>query len=153
MNRKEFWFRFSLYILFGVLIPAVFLTWRFKLFEKVSKVSVGGWGMVAIIFVAVFFISLLKAIRKGMPFSFATQVIEGLCKLIIPLIIACSCVYFMQDLMKETFQFLCILTVSETIAVVVNPIPQWAHENKVEEQENRFRSVLNSLGIGGGRND
>lgn len=153
MNKKEFWYRFSIYILFGLLIPAGFLIWRFKLFEKVSKVSIGGWGIVAVIFVAVFFISMLKAIRKGMPFSITTQIIEGLCKLIIPLIIACTCIYFMQDLMKEMYQFLLVLIVCETIAIVVNPIPQWAHENKIEEQENRLKGIINTLGIGGNKND
>lgn len=153
MNKKEFWYRFSVYILFGLLIPATFLIWRFKLFEKVSKVSVGGWGIVAVIFVAIFFISMLKAIRKGMPFSITTQIIEGLCKLIIPLIIACTCIYFMQDLMKEMYQFLLVLILSETVAIVVNPIPQWAHENKIEEQENRLKGIINTLGIGGNKND
>ena len=153
MSKKEFWYRFSLYIFFGLIIPFVFLVWRFRLFEKVSKVSVGGWGLIAIIFVAVFFIGLLKAVRKGMPFSFATQVIEGLCKLTIPLIIACSCIYFMQDLMTEMFQFLCILTVSETVAVIVNPIPQWSHENHLEAQESKVKSILETLGIGGKKND
>lgn len=153
MNKKEFWYRFSVYILFGLLIPATFLIWRFKLFEKVSKVSVGGWGIVAVIFVAIFFISMLKAIRKGMPFSITTQIIEGFCKLIIPLIIACTCIYFMQDLMKEMYQFLLVLILSETVAIVVNPIPQWAHENKIEEQENKLRGIINTLGIGGNKND
>lgn len=153
MSKKEFWYRFGLYMLFGLVIPFVFLVWRFRLFEKVSKVSIGGWGLIAIIFVAVFFIGLLKAVRKGMPFSFATQVIEGLCKLTIPLIIACSCIYFMQDLMTEMFQFLCILTISETIAVIVNPIPQWSHENQLEAQENKVKSILETLGMGGKKND
>lgn len=153
MSKKEFWFRLSFYIFFGLIIPFVFLVWRFRLFEKVSKVSIGGWGLIAVIFVAVFFMSLLKAVRKGLPFSFTTQVIEGLCKLTIPLIIACTCVYFMQDLMTEMFQFLCVLTICETVAVIVNPIPQWSHENQLEEQDNRMRGILESLGLGGKKDD
>ena len=153
MSKKEFWFRLGLYIMFGFVIPFTFLVWRFELFKKVSKVSIGGWGLIAVIFAAIFFTSMLKAVRKGLPFSFATQIIEGLCKITIPLIIACVCVYFMQDLMKEMFQFLFVVLICETIGIVVNPFPQWAHENKLETEENKMRNILSSLGIGGEKND
>ena len=69
MSRKEFWFRLGIYITFGAIIPFVFLVWRFKLFGKVSSISIGGWGVVAIVFVAIFFIKLFKAVKKGLPFT------------------------------------------------------------------------------------
>jgi hypothetical protein len=31
--------------------------------------------------------------------------------------------------------------------MAVNPIPQWAHENKIEEQESSAKRILSSLGL------
>lgn len=130
MSKKEFWVRLSIYILFGGALPFAFLIWRFKLFSKVSKLSIGGWGIIAVIFISVFFIKLIKAVRKGLPFSLVSQILEGICKIIIPLLIGAFCCYYLKDIMEEVFQFLWVLIVCESIAIVVNPIPKWAHENK-----------------------
>ena len=87
MSKKQFWIRLGLYILFGAVFPFVFLIWRFQLFQKVSGLSIGGWGLIGIIFVAIFFLKLMKAVRKGLPFSLGTQVLEGVCKVIFPFLI------------------------------------------------------------------
>lgn len=144
MSKKQFWIRLSIYILFGAVIPFAFLSWRFNLFTKVNKISIGGWGLVAIIFVAGFFIALIKAVRKGLPFSLTTQILEGTCKILLPLLIAALCCYYMQDMMKQVFQFLCVLFVCYMVAIPANPIPTWAHENQKED----FQGYLKSLGIG-----
>ena len=147
MSKKAFWLRFSLFFLFAFVIPFTFLTWRFKLFSKVTKLSIGGWGLIAIIFGAVFFIGLIKAVRKGLPFSMLSQVLEGICKVIIPILTALLIVNAMQDSIKEMYYFLCVLLFSETIAIVVNPLPQWAHENKIEFENKRTSRLLETLGI------
>lgn len=132
MTKKEFWIRLSLYIVIGGFLPFAFLVWRFKLFSKVSKLSIGGWGIIAVIFIAVFFIKLIKAVRKGLPFSLVSQILEGLCKIIIPLLIGAFCCYYLKDIMDEVFQFLWVLIVCESAAIVLNPIPKWTHENKTD---------------------
>lgn len=152
MSKKQFWVRLGLYLVFGMIIPVSFLIWRFQLFEVVketkNKVAIGGWGLVVILFVAFFFIKLMKAIRRGMPFSLGRQILDGVTKTIIPLIVAAICVNLMKDLMKELFQFLCVVIFSEMVAICVDPLPQWAHENHIEYQENTLRNILSSLGIG-----
>lgn len=147
MSRKQFWARLVLYILFGAILPFIFLVWRFELFQKVSGLSVGGWGLIGIIFVAVFLLKLMKAVRKGLPFSLGTQVLEGVCKIIFPFLIAAVCVYVFKDMMDELFQFLCVVIICEMVAIPLNPIPQWAHENKIEEQTNGVKTMFESLGI------
>lgn len=147
MSKKAFWIRLISYIIVGGGIPLVFLIWRFNLFKKVSQLSIGGWGMVAIIFIGVFFIKMMKAIRKGLPFSFGTQILEGMFKVTIPLLIATVIVYVMQNCVEQMFQFFFVLLFCETIAMIINPIPQWAHENKIEEQESSAKRILSSLGI------
>lgn len=152
MSKKEFWSRLALYILIGGVIPFLFLTWRFKLFEKVeetvTKVSIGGWGIVAIIFVSIFFLKTINALRRGMPFSFGKQILDGLSKTILPLLIFTVAIYMLQDVTKELFQFLCVTVLCEMIAVCINPIPRWAHENNIDLYEQSLTKMFGSL-LGG----
>lgn len=147
MSSKAFISRLAVYIIFGAIIPVAFLCWRFKLFEKVSKVSISGWGLIAIIVISVFFIKLLKAIKKGLPFSFFSRVIGGVCKVTMPLLILTLCSYILQNCMVEVFQFLCVMTISETIAMFVNPLPRWAHENQMIESTKGVRHLLEGIGL------
>ena len=64
MSKTQFWIRFAIYFLLGLVVPVVFLIWRFKLFGKVSTISIGGWGFIAILLFVIFFIKMLKAIKK-----------------------------------------------------------------------------------------
>lgn len=147
MNKKVFWTRTALYITIGGIIPFMFLVWRFDLFKKVSAVSIGGWGLLAVIFISLFFIKLTKSIRDGLTPSLLTQILEGLCKVIIPLIAAAVCVYYFRDMMAQLFQFLCVLIFCESAAIVINPFPQWIRENKKEQQESDTKTLLTALGI------
>jgi uncharacterized protein YacL len=147
MNKGQFWTRLSFYILFAWVIPATFLIYRFNLFSKVDSISIGGWGIVFIVFTGVFFSKLLKAIRNGLPFSMATQILTGIVKSIIPLIIACFASYYLRNCMTEVFQFLVVVTLCQIVAIVVNPLPQWAHENKLEEGKSTMKELFESLGM------
>ena len=145
MSKKEFWIKLVLYVIFGGLIPVVFLIIRFNLFSTVSKLSIGGWGIVCILFACIFVSKILKAVKKGLPFSMATQIITGVCKTIIPLVASAFIVYYMQNCMKEIFQFLVVLIICELIAIIVNPFPKWIHVNKLDEDKQNLKSILESL--------
>lgn len=147
MDKKQFWSRFAIYIILCLVIPVGFLIWRFELFQKVSKISIGGWGLVAIIFIGIFFIKFIKSVKNGLPFSILTQCLEGICKIIIPLLIAAFCIYYLRDVMDQVFQFLCVLIICEIGAIPANPIPQWAHENKKNECNDNIKGLLESLGL------
>ena len=147
MYRLVFWVRFLIYVLFGMAIPVAFLIWRFKLFEKINSVSVGGWGVVVILIVVIFFIKMLKYIKKGLPFSFWTQLITGYLKTVIPLLALVLIVYCMRNSISELIQFLVVFITCQVIAVPANPFPQWIHDNKLDEEENKTRKIFESLGI------
>ena len=53
----------------------------------------------------------------------------------------------MQDVMKELFEFLVVLIFCETGAILLNPIPQWAHENQKEEQNDSIKFFIETLGL------
>lgn len=147
MSKKQFWIRVGIYALFGLLIPVIFLVWRFKLFEKVdsTEIAIGGWGVVVFIIFVSFFSSMLKAVKKGLPFSFATHIITSIVKVTIPLLIATFVVYFLKDFATELFQVLCVLLVCETVASIVNPFPQWAHEHQVDAEDIRFKNIISAF--------
>lgn len=145
MSKKTFWFRFIIYALFGAVIPFVFLTFRFHLFEKVNSISIGGWGVVAILLVAFFIIKVFKGVKKGLPFSIVTQILDGACKVVVPLCIAAFLTYYMQDLMDQIFQFLVVLIACESVAIIANPLPQWEHENKLKDGEAGLLALLSTL--------
>lgn len=129
MTKKELWSRLGVYITFALLLPVAFLIWRFNLFTKTDSIAIGGWGIVAICFVAGFFIKLLKTVRKGLNPSLATQVLDGITSVILPLFIFAFATYYLQDVMHQMFQFLCVLIVCESVAIVANPLPQWYREH------------------------
>ena len=141
MTVKEFIFRLCLYIFIGGVLPFIFLVWRFDLFNPNANkpVVIGGWGIVAILFITIFFLKTLKAIRKGMMFSVWTRVIDAITKVFIPLLIAIVVVNFVGSIQKELFQFLVVVFLLEIPATAINPIPRWTYENKIEEM---------SLGLG-----
>lgn len=146
-SRKLFWIRFFIYILFGLIFPVVFLIWRFDLFKKISSVSIGGWGVVVIIIVFVFFVKMLKYIKKGLPYSFFTQCINGIVKVIVPLLATLLIIYLMRNCMDQLMQFLVVFIVCEFFAIPANPFPKWIHDNHLEEEENKYRKVFEDLGV------
>lgn len=146
-KKKEFWSKFALYVLFGAILPCMFLTWRFNLFGKASKVQIGGWGLLAILFLGIFFAKTVKIVRMGLPYSLATQVLEGVVKVLIPLFIAIMAAYYLKNAMTQLVQFLCVTFVCEAVAIVVNPLPKWLHEHQLDEQKNTFKELLQSLDL------
>lgn len=145
--KREFWTKLSLYALFGGIIPFMFLIWRFELFGKTSKVQVGGWGLFAILFIGVFFVKTIKAVSKGIPYSIISQILDGVVRVIIPLLIAAFACWYLKDTMKQLFQFLWLTIFCESIAIVINPIPKWLHEQGIEEKEATLTRILKSLDI------
>lgn len=145
MSKTQFWIRFAIYFLLGLVVPIVFLIWRFKLFGKVSTISIGGWGFIAILLFVIFFIKMLKAIKKGLPFTLTTHIVNAVIKVTLPLFLALMTVHLLKDFMTECFQVLCVLLICETISSIANPFPQWVHENQLEETENQMKNVFASL--------
>lgn len=148
LTPKEFATRLALYVFIGAIIPFAFLAWRFNLFApKPSKesVTIGGWGLIAIVFIAIFFIKMLKAIRKGMIFSAYTKAIDAMTKIFIPLLLAIIIIYFMGSVQEELLQFLVVVFICQIPAAAVNPIPRWAYENKIEEVSFNASKIISSI--------
>jgi hypothetical protein len=149
MNDKRalFWTRFGIYVLFQIVVPITFLVWRFKLFQKISTVSIGGWGIVVIILVTAFFVSMIKYVKKGLPFSFLTQCLNGIMKTIIPLIAVAFILNWLKGSINELSQFVIVYILCQIVAIPANPFPKWVHDNNLQQEENKTRRFLENLGI------
>jgi hypothetical protein len=138
-EKQVFWIRLVSFILIGFILPFGCLVYRFHLFQKIEKINIGAWGVLAVIFVAIFFLVMLKMIKKGLPYSFPVQCINGLMKCIIPLIVIIAVLYVLQDYTSELLDVLIIITLCEVIAIPLNPLPKWANDNKKEQEETKFK--------------
>jgi len=65
-QRLVFWTRFALWTIFACVLPFIFIVWRFELFHTISKIRIGGWGLIAIVIVIAFFLSVVKYIKLAL---------------------------------------------------------------------------------------
>ena len=144
MSKKEFWIRFSLWVLFAIVAPIGFLAWRYGLFtlREGAKTSLNGWGILAVIILGIFFIYMIKEAKKGMPEgSLLVQCIDGY-GLLIPMVL----LILLLDGIKESINYfeevLIVLVICEGIAVPINPMRKWAAQNKIERSGNFLKSIL-----------
>lgn len=133
--RQIFWLRFAFWCLFACVLPFCFIVWRFDLFATTTKMNLGGWGIIAIGVVAIFAISLMRYVAKGMKHSMTKQIINGVCKIIIPLVLCYIIVYWLRDETKNCMQVLGCVTLCELVAIPINPMPEWKFNNHISEQD------------------
>lgn len=84
---------------------------------------------------------MIKYYLEGMKtrFSFLKQLLTGLARVILPLTtIIILAIFFKKHneyLVANIDNFITtmfVITISETIAVIVNPLPKWAFDNNIE---------------------
>lgn len=121
------------------------MIWRFELFNKISTISIGGWGLVCIIFSAVFIVKLAKQVKKGLPYSFFTQILNGIIKIVIPLITATLCLFAIKNCINEAIEFMICLTMCEIIAIPSNPFPKWIHTASENEEINKYKKIYSAI--------
>ena len=138
--KTVFWTRFVLWALLAAILPFLFIAFRFGIFKKVSDISVSGWCILGIIIVVAFAFYLVRCLRvalKGRS-PFFLQIVNGLCKIVIPLL----CLYFFVDSLQGKMvvfeQALIVVIVCETLAIPINPMPVWVDKmNKGKKEEDR----------------
>lgn len=137
-----FWSRFVGWVIFFIGVPIGFMAWRFELFSKVSQIKISGWGLVAIILVAVFLVSLLRYLTKSKEYSYLKQVLKGLMFPVIPLLAVWYMLNYFEDSIVQLEQFIGVLAISEAVAVIVNPMPKWVSEKTKGETEDIIEAFL-----------
>ena len=144
-ETKKFWIRFSSWLTVAYIFPALFLIFRFDLFSQTTKLKVGGWGVVFIIFTYIFFKYIINTIRKGMPEGVTKQTLDGVSRVTLPLVVIAFITYWLSNLIDELLQFEIILIICETSAFAINPFPKWKKDNKIEDEAMSFDKFLKML--------
>lgn len=143
-ERQRFWLMFAVWSAFSCIAPVAFIVWRYDLFTKVSRIQFGGWGLVAIVIMAVFAYTVLKYVRQGMAkWSMTKQVITGIMKVIVPLLALFFAVKAIQDSIDAFLQALGVVIACEAIAIPLNPLPKWAYERSRGATEDAIEVILN----------
>ena len=141
-KNRVFIARLTGWIIFALIVPVVFILFRFDIFRSASHIQFGFWGFVVIGIILAFLISTLRYICKLMPFSMAAQCISGFGKVILPLAIILIAAYVIRNKIDVFIQALWVVIVSEAIAIPLNPMPKWIHEHLTEEQQKRVGNFV-----------
>lgn len=114
----------------GALAPIGFIAWRFDLFTP--KPKFGGWFLVCGIILFIFTNQLLKYIRESNEdeFKYSTQIIDGLYKVIFPLVCILMTLYVVRSSIDLIIQVLWVVLLCESLAITINPLGKYAFENK-----------------------
>lgn len=145
--RVVFWLRFCFWALFACVLPFIFIVWRFKLFQPITQIQIGGWGIIAIIIVAVFALAIIRYIRLALSakYSFIAQCLTGLCKVILPLVVVWVVVYSIKSNVDLFLQVMGVVIACEAIAIPINPLPKWAYESQKNVREEERKDTIDYM--------
>ena len=156
-EKKIFIARIILFCLFGCAIPFVFIGWRYDIFrvqQDVSpRVSLTGWGFLALIIVFFFVKYCLNVLKQSIPYSMTYQIISGFVKVLLPLIMIYVAVNGIKNNVNLFQQALLITIISEAVAIVVNPFPKYMHEKGIEYTSNLMDIFIDKVKKAKGGNE
>lgn len=137
-----FWIRAALWTLFSCALPVAFIGWRFRIFSKISTFSLTGWGLIGIIIISVFLLTVIRYVKRGLPYSFFTQVLNGVCKVILPLVTLYMMLHVIQNSIAMFMQVLGCVILCEMAAIPMNPFPEWIHNAEFDRNKGKFREFV-----------
>lgn len=144
MSKKEFWLRLAAWAAFAVMAPIGFLAWRYGLFTASDgvRVSLNGWGILAVIIIGFFLLYVIKEAKRGMPEgSMLVQCLNGY-GLLIPLVLCILILESIKSNIDYLEQVLIVIVVCEAIAIPINPMPRWAVQNNLERGGNFLSTAI-----------
>lgn len=128
-------------------LPFAFIAWRYGIFRQQTTIAITGWGIIAIIIVGIFLITLASYVRKGLKPGMFKQMASGFCKVILPLLVLLLIVEGIKNDIALFEKALEVTIVCELVAIPVNPFPAWLYKRKMEmkldEQEGMFEGLWN----------
>lgn len=146
-----FWIRFVFWAIFAAGLPFAFIVWRFELFTTISKIRIGGWGIIGIVILGVFVLTVAKYIKLALSttYSLVSQWLSGIIKVIIPILAFYLIIYNVRSDIELLLQVLGVVIVCEFIAIPINPLPKWAYEKqknvRVEERKETMDYLLDGF--------
>lgn len=137
-KKKLFIIRLVIFIAL-LLVPPIYLVFRYDLFTKVSKLTFGGWGIMAIILLAIGIFLFLRYLVKGKQYSYWKQVLKAVLYVVVPCFAIYLIIYLSKEYLERLLELIIVFMASYFSALVVNPLPQYTYEKSKGE----FESWLN----------
>lgn len=147
MSTKEFWIRFAAWVFFALIVPFCYIAIKYQLItpndsQETAQYKITGWGVVAVIFIAVIMITLMKEVVNGLPQgSMLKQCIKG-AMMLIPFILLALMLNAIKNTISAFESFLVVMIISEAIAVPINPLPKWGAQNNEDSIFKAFSRAL-----------
>lgn len=133
--KAVFAIRCVLWIISAAVLPFLFIAWRYGIFTNSSKMSLTGWGFIAIIIVVIFIITFIKYICKALKPGFAKQCIVGFVTIILPLTVLYLLVCSVEDTIALFKQALGCVIICELVGIPLNPFPAWLEQKRVADKK------------------
>ena len=139
--KTVFTIRLILWAAFSAILPFIFIAWRYGIFKSTSKISLSGWGIIGVIILVVFIITLVAYLYKGMKPGLAKQCIGGFVKIILPLVILLLFVVEIKNHIQVTYQALSCVIICELVGIPLNPFPDWLEKRRVEQGKEKAETL------------
>lgn len=144
-EQKVLILRFFFFTIFALVLPVLFIGWRYQLFGRVNKMSLSGWGVIVLLIIIFFVRYVAKMVKRAEPYSMFNQIVTGFKKIILPLFILFILLNTIKGNIDLFIQALQVTIISEAIAIPINPLPKWAHDHGIEQQENLMGKFVKKL--------
>ena len=143
--KKALLIRLILFVLFAVIMPILFIAFRYGIFKNPSNLSFSGVGIISIILIISFTIYIALQIKRALPFSMVSQVITGVLFIIVPLI---CLIWFLSSIKNSIDVFincLIFITICEAIAIPINPIPLIQEQTKEDKETKISQKIADAI--------
>ena len=124
------------WLFFAMILPIIFINNKYHLFVKGDDgLRFTGWGIVAILIGFIVLYVLLWYIVDAFSVKYRPiiKVIKGFQRVLLPLIVLCLMCDIISKNIGTIENVLWNITISEAIAIVINPFPYFVYKHKVKD--------------------
>lgn len=144
-QKNIFIARLVMFCLFACVFPFAFIAWRYEIFSVGNKVSLTGWGIIALIIVLFFVKYILKILSINKKYSMTSQIFVGIFKVIVPLLVFWIIINSISKSINLFNQALICTIICEFIAIPINPLPQWIYKNDIKTENIKLNNFFESV--------
>lgn len=132
MNKKEFWFKFVLWIVFVAVVPIIAIIDKYDMIKN-KPLKYTGWGIIVISIIAITLLVILGYVLKLMKWSMWKQIVSGIRNVLVPIGVLFVLSGLIANNIENIKYILVVSFISEAIAIPINPFPKWIYEKNISD--------------------
>lgn len=153
-----FWLRMLGWFTAGVVAPITTFSIKFGLFTEYGynvttdelgnvtgmNIALNGWGIVSVLLIALAMFEIINEViaAQGTGYTYTKQLLQGFKSRILPIAIALGVSWYLKGVIDQIVFCLVVILISQTVAMALNPLPQWRSEKLGKED---YTDALSSL--------